>query len=185
MLRRSMLRKHFLLTAAAALLCAGQLVAQSSDQPQQPQQPDQPSQPQQPRQPQPTRRGNLQPCWQVAGIDKSVMERHQAIEREARSQAASVCSNSSLTPQQKHQQIREIRLQARQKMEGMATPAQKQAFFACRQERGMKGEPGEEGIRGGCGEMPNGGAHPNGTPEGAPAGNASPNPPADSAPPQR
>jgi len=174
-------RKSISLTIASLFLCAGLAAAQSSSS-NQPQQPQQPDQPQQPRQPQPTRRGNLQPCWQVAGIDKSAVDRHAAIERETRSQIAGVCSNSSLTPQQKRQQVREIRLQAKQKMEGLVTPGQRQAFFACRQERGLKGDPGEPRVMGGCGQLPNGATHPS-APNGAP-GEENPDAPANPASPQ-
>jgi len=48
----------------------------------------------------PGRRVNAEPCWQVAGIDKSVMEQRSAIERDTHSQVEGVCSNSSLSPQQ-------------------------------------------------------------------------------------
>lgn len=65
------------------------------------------------------------------------MEQRWATERDTRSQVEAVCANSSLTPQQKQQQAREIRQQARQKMEGLVTPEQEKALTACQQERGM------------------------------------------------
>lgn len=121
------------------------------------------------------------PCWQQAGIEKSVMEQRWASERETRSQVEAVCSNTSLTPQQKNQQVRDIRQQARQKMEGLVTPEQEKALTACQQQRGMN-HPGGAGGRqwaggGGCGEMPNSGSpnsgsRPSGAPNGAP-GNGS------------
>lgn len=123
------------------------------------------------------RRGNFTPCWQQAGIEKSVMEQRWSIERETRSQVEAVCSNSSLTPQQKHEQAREIRRQAHQKMEGLITPDQEKALTACQQQHG-EGHPGggrmhEEG--GGCGEWPRGGQRqPNGNSGSAPPpGNSS------------
>jgi hypothetical protein len=175
--------KKFVLAVGSALLCAALcpalLVAQSSDQPQQPDQPQEPQQPHQPQQPQPNRSGRQVPCWQQAGIPKGALERHAAIDREARSQMANVCSNPSLTPQQKHQQIHEIRQQAKQRMEALATPEQRQAFFSCRQERGLRGPvEGELRAPAGCGELPNGGAHPNNPPNETQPENGSGNPPA-------
>jgi Spy/CpxP family protein refolding chaperone len=115
----------------------------------------------QPQQPQQLRRGNAVPCWRQAGIEKSVMEQRWAIERDTRSQIENVCTNSSLTPQQKRQQIREIHEQARQKMEGLITTEQQQALTACQQERGTNHPAANgQGLRGPCGELPNGAAHP-------------------------
>jgi hypothetical protein len=112
-----------------------------------------------------------EPCWQQAGIDKSVMEQRWALEKDTRSQVEAVCSNSSLTPQQKQQQAREIRQQAKTKMEGLVTADQEKALTACQQQRGMNhtGMGGGAGAAqgggregGGCGEWPHNGARPNG-----------------------
>lgn len=108
----------------------------------------------------PARRGGT-PCWQQAGIEKSVMEQRWSIERDTRSQIEAVCSNSSLTPQQKHQQTRDLRQQARQKMEGLVTPEQEKALTACQEQRGFS-HPGGAGMQGGCGEGHGNGQHPNG-----------------------
>jgi hypothetical protein len=123
------------------------------------------------------------PCWQQAGIEKSVMEQRWVNERETHSQVEAVCSNTSLTAQQKNQQVREIRQQARQKMEGLITPDQEKTLMACQQERGMGHPGGASGRRweGGCGEWANGGAHPGGAPNGG-AGNGNRNPPPNSPP---
>jgi hypothetical protein len=135
---------------------------------------------------QPGRRGG-EPCWQQAGIQKSVMEQRWAVERDTRSQVEAVCSNSSLTPQQKHQQVQEIRQQGRQKMEGLVTADQEKALTACQQQRGMNHGGGNgaggphEGAGGGCGEWPRGGQRPGNTPNGAPGSNGG-NPPSSSSP---
>jgi hypothetical protein len=188
-LLRSLLAKKFILALASLLLCAALCPAskaQSSDpnQPQQPEQPQEPSQPRQPQQPQPNRSGRQMPCWQQAGIPKGALERHAAIEREARSQMANVCSNTSLTPQAKRQQLREIRQQAKQRMEALATPGQRQAFFSCRQERGLRGPiDGELRAPVGCGELPNGETHTNNPQNDAQPPNGDENPPAQNQPP--
>jgi hypothetical protein len=106
-------------------------------------------------------RGNGTPCWQVAGVEKSVMEQRWALERDTRSQVSAVCSESSLTPQQKQQKAREIRAQAKQKMEALMTPDQEKKLTACQQERGMSHPGGGEGG-GGCGEWSHQGPRRNG-----------------------
>jgi hypothetical protein len=129
----------------------------------------------------PGRRVNAEPCWQLAGIDKSVMEQRSAIERDTHSQVEGVCSNSSLSPQQKRQQIREIRTQAHQKMEGMITAEQQNALTSCQQQRSPN-RPGNagSGARGDCGEMAGTGLGAGGTSK-----DGSGNPPPDTqSPPQ-
>jgi hypothetical protein len=130
----------------------------------------------QPQQPQNLHRGNgFVPCWQQASIQKSVMEQRWAIERETHSQVEAVCSNSSLTPLQKRQQVTEIRQQGRQKAEALVTPEQEKTLTACQQERG--GRPGggtHEGMGGGCGEWQRGGPHSGAAPNsGTGTGNGS------------
>jgi len=160
-----MSRKH--LFALVILLCAAPLVAQ-----------DAPPANSSPAPTRPARQGNVAPCWQQAGVQKSVIEQLWSIQRETHSQVESVCSNTSLTPQQKHQQVKEIRQQAHQKIESLISPDQQKALTACREERGEShpGAGGFAGAGGGCGEWQHGGTRPgNGAPG---AGNGPGNPPA-------
>jgi hypothetical protein len=152
---------NFFFLAAVSLAQSSSPQAPSSPQPQQPSSP--PAQ-----QPRPMRQGNFTPCWQQAGIEKSVMEQRWAQERETRSQVEAVCSNSSLTSQEKNQQVREIRQQAHQKMEGILTPEQEKALTACQQERGMNHPAAGRWSGGGCGQWQNSQAHPSGAPGGTP-----------------
>ena len=104
------------------------------------------------------------PCWEQAGVTKSVFEEHQALERETHSQVASVCQDTSLTQPQKLQRIKEIRQQTQQKTDELITPDQQKAIAACRQQRGEN-----PGIFHGAGGNPCGslrsrqGAYPNGS----------------------
>ena len=75
-----------LFCAVVFLLCAGPLLAQSAPPTTNPS-----------SQTRPARRGGQEPCWQQAGVEKSVMEQIGAIVHDARSQVEAVCSNSSLT----------------------------------------------------------------------------------------
>jgi Spy/CpxP family protein refolding chaperone len=153
--------------AVLLLLSASGLFAQNTPQPN-----DNPPA----QRPRPTRRGNGQPCWQQAGIEKSVMEQRWNMERETREQVSAACSNSSLTPQQKNQQAREIHRTSREKIEGLVTPSQEKALTACQAERGMH-HPGNEGGGGGCGEWSHPGGHPGGPANSAPGGNSGSNSP--------
>jgi hypothetical protein len=113
-----------------------------------------------------------QPCWQQAGISQSAMQQRRQIEESTRSQVQSVCSDSSLSVQQKREEIRQLREQARQQIEGLISPSQQEALKACQQERaGARGghvHPGGGGM-GPCGELAPGKATPQPTvPEPAP-----------------
>ncbi len=103
-----------------------------------------------------------QPCWQQAGISQSAMQQRRQIERSTHAQVQSVCADSSLSPQQKHEKIRQRREQAHLQVEGLVSPSQQQALRACQQERaaahgGHVGgiHPGVGG-RGPCGELVSG-----------------------------
>jgi hypothetical protein len=104
---------------------------------------------------------------QQAGVDQSVMEQLRTIQRDMHTQVEGVCSNTSLTPQQKNQQAHQIREQAHQKIAGLMTPDQQKSLMACREEH-MGGHAGAGGLGesgGGCGEWQRNGTRPtNGTP---------------------
>jgi len=104
-----------------------------------------------PASPVPPPRAHQEPCWRQAGIDRSVAEQRHTIERDAHFRVDAVCENSSLTPQQKQQQVREIRLQAKQKENALLTPDQEKALHACQQAR-AEDRPGPHNTGGGpCG----------------------------------
>ena len=94
-----------------------------------------------------------EPCWKQAGITRPVMEQHQQIERDAHSQIASVCEDSSLTPQQKREQVKQIRQQAGEKTSALIPSEQLSALHACQQQRhggNLQHHPGA----GPCGNFP-------------------------------
>lgn len=119
----------------------------------------------------PARQPRVEPCWQQAGISKSAMDERAAIQRETRAQVEAVCANASLTPQQRQQQIRQIREEAKQREEALVSPAQQEALRSCQQERAAAHPPAAGGLHHGggagpCGELP--AAHPAGQPGQAP-----------------
>ncbi|MFZ0770847.1 MAG: hypothetical protein WCA49_02470 [Candidatus Sulfotelmatobacter sp.] len=93
----------------------------------------------------PARTGQ-EPCWQQAGIGQPVIKRRHTIERDTHSQIEGVCENSSLTPRQKQEQVREIRQQAQQKMDALVTPEQLSTLHSCQQQRAAS-RPSNEGQR--------------------------------------
>lgn len=146
------MRKKFFLSVAF-LLCAAMALAQSAPTTTTPDSPTDPA----------GRRG--EPCWQQAGIEKPVAQEIWSIGRDARSQIEGVCSSSSLTPQQKRQQVQEIRQEAIQKREALVTADQRKTFMACQQARsGNHSSEGgsHEGLGGGCAAASRYGSRPNG-----------------------
>jgi hypothetical protein len=107
----------------------------------------------------PAGRPKQEPCWQVAGISKASMEQRRALQRQTKAEVESVCANSSLTLQQKREEIRAIHERERQQVNGLITPQQEEAMKSCQASRGHGGG-GHGGFGGGgrgmgpCGEMP-------------------------------
>jgi hypothetical protein len=106
----------------------------------------------------PARPPRKEPCWQVAGVSVSAMHERRAISRQARQEVEAVCANSSLSAQQKHAQIQQIRERERQQIDAIITPAQREAIRSCQESRGGGHGGGGGGHFGGgpCGEISTG-----------------------------
>ena len=102
-----------------------------------------------------TTRPRLEPCWEVAGVSKSAIQQRRAIAQQARQQVEAVCANSSLSMQQKRQQIQQIHQRERQEIDAIITPAQQEAMRSCQEQRngGHGGGHVGGGHGGPCGEM--------------------------------
>jgi hypothetical protein len=99
-----------------------------------------------------------EPCWEQAGISKSALQERKVIQEHMRSEIAAVCADSSLNQRQRHERIRAIHEQARQQIDALISPQQREALKACQEARGHGGgfHGGGGGHGGGpCGEMPN------------------------------
>lgn len=99
-----------------------------------------------------------EPCWQVAGVSVSAMQERRAVTRQARQEVQAVCANSSLSIQQKRAQIQQIRERERQQIDGIITPAQREAMRSCQESRGG-GHAGGGRLGGGggpCGKISTG-----------------------------
>src|SRR5215471_11412429 len=68
-----------------------------------------------------------EPCWEVAGVSKAAMEQRHALAQQARQEVEAVCANSSLTLQQKREQIRVIHEREKQQANALVTPQQEEA----------------------------------------------------------
>jgi Spy/CpxP family protein refolding chaperone len=167
--RRISLRNILCFTTLTFCLAACALAANTQDNP-----PTTPT-------PAPPSRAHQDPCWRQAGIDRSVMEQHRTIERDAHAQVNSLCENSSLTPRQKQEQTREIKRQAKEKMDALLTPDQQKSLQACQEARAAD-RPHAEHHGGPCG-----GEQSPQAPASAPTGKAegsNPQPPGNNSPPQ-
>jgi hypothetical protein len=79
------------------------------------------------------------------------------IDQQTRQEVEAVCANSSLTIQQRQQQIRQIHERQRQEIDGLISPAQQEALRTCQQQRhGGHGGGGHlgGGHGGPCGDLP-------------------------------
>jgi hypothetical protein len=97
----------------------------------------------------------LEPCWEVAGVSKSALQQRRVIAQQARQEVEAVCANSSLSIQQKRQQIQQIHQRERQEIDAIITPAQREAMRSCQEQRhgGQGGGHVGGGHGGPCGEM--------------------------------
>ena len=98
-------------------------------------------------------------CLQQAGLSQGTMQQVRSLHQQARSQIEALCSNTSLTQQQRQQQIREINQRTRQQAEALISPAQRERLQACQGGGGI-GHGGFGGGHGGggghspCGSLP-------------------------------
>jgi len=98
------------------------------------------------------------PCWQRSAFPSRRSSGDNRLKRlPAPRCRRSVCHDSSLSPQQKREKIRQLREQARNEAEALLTPQQQEALRACREQhvagRGRRGGI-HRGGAGPCGEMP-------------------------------
>ena len=105
-----------------------------------------------------TKRPRQEPCWEVAGVSKSALQQRRAVAQQARQEVEAVCANSSLSIQQKRQQIEQIHQRERQEIDTIITPAQQEAMRSCQEQRngGHAGGHAGGGHGGPCGETPSG-----------------------------
>jgi hypothetical protein len=102
-----------------------------------------------------TRPPRQEPCWQVAGVSRSAIQQRRVITQQTRHEVEAVCANSSLSIQQKRQQIQQIHQRERQEIDGIISLAQQEAMRSCQEQRhvGHGGAHLGGGHGGPCAEM--------------------------------
>jgi hypothetical protein len=76
-----------------------------------------------------------EPCWEQVGVSKSALEQRKQIAQNLHSQVEEVRNNSSLTQQQKEQQIHQMHEQAHTRMNALVSPEKMKALKSCREQR--------------------------------------------------
>jgi Spy/CpxP family protein refolding chaperone len=74
-------------------------------------------------------------CWRQAGITRAELQQRKAIQEKTRTQIAGVCANTSLTPKEKMQQVKEFRVAEKQQFADLLTPEQEKALKECQRAR--------------------------------------------------
>jgi Spy/CpxP family protein refolding chaperone len=85
--------------------------------------------------PQAARRGAEPPCIKQAGVSDETWQKIRDIYKTTHQQVVSICENTSLSAQQKRDQVRQAFQQTEQQVHGLLTPQQQDALKQCRQER--------------------------------------------------
>jgi len=96
----------------------------------------------------PAPRPRQEPCWQVAGVTQAAIREQRSIALQAKSEVESVCANSSLSVQQKRQEIKQIHERERQQIDAIISPSQREALRSCQESRGHGGHGGGGGHGG-------------------------------------
>jgi hypothetical protein len=86
------------------------------------------------------------PCWREAGIAPATMNQRWQIEDSAKGKIRAVCSDSSLAPDKKHEQIRQINEQTEQEIANIIPAKQFEAFKTCQAERDRENTKRPGGI---------------------------------------
>ena len=92
-----------------------------------------------------------EPCWKVAGVSQAAMEQRRTLSMQTRQEVEAVCADAALSAAQKQARIRELHQQEKQQIDGLISPAQREAMHVCQEERGGGGGGG---LGGGGGEGP-------------------------------
>ena len=95
------------------------------------------------------RRGGEPPCFKQAGVSDATWQQIKGIHKTTHQQVVGICENTSLSPQQKREQIRQAFQQNEQQVHGLLTPQQQDAVKQCRKERrgDRKAMGGMRGMR--------------------------------------
>ncbi len=82
---------------------------------------------------------NEQGCWRKAGIPDAVMQKRKDIQANAKPQIDAIYKNSSLTKQQKREQVRKVHLATQEQVLTLLNQQQQDALAKCQRARGKGG----------------------------------------------
>jgi hypothetical protein len=83
------------------------------------------------RMPQFSGRRRQKPCWQQAGVTTEAMQKISVIRGNTRTQITAVCTDDSLSHQQKLDKIAGVRKSANQERDALIPPRQREAIHQC------------------------------------------------------
>jgi hypothetical protein len=110
----------------------------------------------------PTGRRFAQPCWKQAGVSSSAVPQLREIRQTMHTQVEAVCTDGSLTSQQKQQKVQQLRQEAFQQMDGLVGSQQVEALRSCYEQRAGGGGGMHHGNGSPCRSMAgNSGQKPN------------------------
>jgi hypothetical protein len=76
-----------------------------------------------------------EPCWKQVGISQATMEQQRTIQQESRAQVEAVCSDASLSDQQKREKIQEIRKSEQEQLTDLIPAQQREELKQCQMAR--------------------------------------------------
>jgi Spy/CpxP family protein refolding chaperone len=85
--------------------------------------------------PQAMRRGQEAPCFKQAGVSDETWQKIAEIHKANHQNVVGICENSSLSPQQKRDQVRQAFRDTQKQVHALLTPQQQDAVKQCRKER--------------------------------------------------
>jgi len=106
-----------------------------------------------PQAPAPNGRRFAQPCWKQAGVSSSAVPQLREIRQTMHSQVEAVCSDSSLSSQQKQEKVQQVRQAAFQQMDGLVGSQQVEALRSCYAQRAGGGGGMHHGSGNPCRSM--------------------------------
>ena len=99
--------------------------------------------------PQAMRRGQEAPCFKQAGVSDETWQKIREIHKANHQNMVGICENSSLSAQQKRDQIRQAFRETQKQVHDLLTPQQQDAVKQCRKEHRKNMGGGMGGRRGG------------------------------------
>jgi hypothetical protein len=103
----------------------------------------------------PRRRARPVPCWRQAGMTPEMVNQRWKLEDSQKTRIAAVCSEPSMSAQQRHERIQQIQVETDQAIARLIPTKERQAFNQCQSElEKSRPHPAGEKELGPCGAMP-------------------------------